>query len=231
MRGLPAPQLAIPAYFRPGPFWQQMQHATTTVGIAVVNPASGPGAMPDPDYATTIAAAHKAGIRVCGYVDTDRTARDIGAVQADIDHYFAWYPIGGIFLDQADTTATALPYYAALYRFIRARGADARIILNPGAATDERYMAVADVVVTFEDTWRSYVANYLPASWERRYAPTRFWHLVHSTQTKRQLRRAVSLSRKRGAGYLYVTSGTLPNPWDHLPDSSYWSAEQDALTN
>jgi hypothetical protein len=225
-----AQRLAIPAYFPPGPIWGQMQRAAPTVGIAVVNPASGPGAAANPAYVTAIAASREAGIRVCGYVDTDRTGRDLAAVQAEIARYCAWYPIGGIFLDQASTTTDALPYYAALHRFIQTKMDDACVILNPGTTTDERYMNVADILVMFEDTYRVYRTAYRGAGWEQNYPPERFWHLVHTTRTVRQLRHAVALSRKRHAGYVYVTPGALPNPWDRLPEWTSWPAEHDAIT-
>jgi hypothetical protein len=150
-------------------------------------------------------------------------------VQHDIDRYFAWYPIGGVFLDQASTTADALPYYAALHRFIRAKADDACVILNPGTTTDERYMNVADILVTFEDTYHVYRTGYRGAGWERNYPPERFWHLVHTTRTVRQMRHAIAISKKRRAGYVYVTPAALPNPWDRLPGSTCWPAERDAL--
>jgi hypothetical protein len=36
---------------------------------------------------------------------------------------------------------------------------------------------------------------------------------------------AVSLSKQRSAGWIYVTPDDLPNPWDTLPLDPYWSAE------
>jgi hypothetical protein len=36
---------------------------------------------------------------------------------------------------------------------------------------------------------------------------------------------AVQLSNQRGAGYVYVTPDTLPNPCDMLPTGAYWSSE------
>ena len=227
----PAKRLAIPAYFPPGPLWRRMQRATPAVGIAIVNPASGAGTEPDPAYAATIAASQAAGIRVCGYVDTDRTGRDLAAVQDEINRYFAWYPLDGIFLDQTSTSADALPYYAALAEFIRAKADDARVILNPGTATDECYINVADILVTFEDTYRVYTTEYCAASWQQHYPSGRFWHLIHTTRTIRQMHRVIALSTERGAGYVYVTPDALPNPWDHLPGRTYWPAEQRAIVD
>jgi hypothetical protein len=37
-------KLAIPAYFEPGPLWDQLGEGAPAVGIVVINPANGPGA-------------------------------------------------------------------------------------------------------------------------------------------------------------------------------------------
>src|SRR5262245_14750271 len=65
-----AQQIAVPAYFSPGPFWTQLNNSVPSVGIAVANVANGPGALTDPDVAGAIQAAHNAGIKVLGYVNT-----------------------------------------------------------------------------------------------------------------------------------------------------------------
>jgi hypothetical protein len=36
---------------------------------------------------------------------------------------------------------------------------------------------------------------------------------------------AVQLSKARNAGYVYVTSASLPNPYEVLPSGLYWSSE------
>ena len=221
-----APRLAIPAYFPPGAGWRALQRAAPAVALAVLNPASGPGATYDPAYAATIAATRAAGIALLGYVDTAYAARDSAAVRDEIARYTAWYGVTGIFLDQASIDPATLPYYAALAETVRAAGADARVILNPGTATDEAFTRVADILLTFEDTYAAYVAHYHPAVWEARYPPERFWHLIHTTRAIAQMRHAAALSRARGAGYRYITSATLPNPWGALPGRSYWKAEQ-----
>jgi hypothetical protein len=37
------------------------------------------------------------------------------------------------------------------------------------------------------------------------------------------MKNAVSLSKQRNAGWVYVTPDTMPNPWDTLPEEPYWS--------
>lgn len=47
--------------------------------------------------------------------------------------------------------------------------------------------------------------------------------LLYNTQTADQMRRQFSTAVERGAGYLFITSGDGPNPWDRLPP--YWDEE------
>jgi hypothetical protein len=57
------------------------------------------------------------------------------------------------------------------------------------------------------------------------YSPSHFWHIIYGTPTASAVAQAVQLSRQRGAGYVYVTPDTLPNPYDTLPTAGYWSSE------
>lgn len=218
--------LVVPAYFLPGNEWKRLARASPPVSIAIVNPDSGPGSVRDPTYVATVAESRDAGICVLGYVHTEWAARDLDAVYHEIDRYYAWYPIAGIFLDQTSINPDDLPYYAAIRQYLQAKDEHARMMVNPGEATDEGYLSVADIIVTFEDTYRVYTTAYRSASWETRYPPERFCHLVHTTRTQRDMRHAIALSSARGVGSIYVTPAALPNPWDRLPGRTYWANEQ-----
>jgi Spherulation-specific family 4 len=65
-----AQSMAVPAYFYPGPFWSQLDRAGSGVDVAVMNPNSGPGTGPDPQYVRAVRSAKAAGITVVGYVYT-----------------------------------------------------------------------------------------------------------------------------------------------------------------
>ena len=96
--------MAVPAYFSPGPFSTQMDHrAVPTLQLAVMNPASGPGSAPDPRYVSAARAAQSAGITVVGYVDTSHAGRSLSAVESDVNAYYRWYGVNGIFFDEAST--------------------------------------------------------------------------------------------------------------------------------
>ena len=221
--------IAVPAYFYPGPLWTQLQAAAPAVGLVVANPNSGPGVAADPNYAAAIAQSQTHGQRVIGYVHTSYGQRSQSDVLAEVDRYFAWYRVDGIFFDEASANCARQPYYAALRHAVRAHSAAALTVLNPGTQTAECYMAAADVIVTFEDTYAAYTHSYTAPRWVNSYAPERFWHIVHSTATTQQMQNAVRLSQQRRAGRIYVTNDVLPNPYDTLP-AAYWSAEVAQVT-
>lgn len=223
-------KMAVPSYFYPGAKWTQMEEAVPKVGVAIINPNSGPGASLDQAYADQVKKSQAAGLTVLGYVHTSYGSRDAATVKAEVDKYYSWYGVDGIFFDEVSTDCSmATSYYADLQAYVKAKTAPSMVIINPGTQTNECYMSVADIVVNFEGSYKSYVSNYSAPSWVSNYAPDRFWHLVYSASSTRALDRAMSLSKSRGAGWVYVTPDELPNPWDTLPTGSYWSQELSAL--
>jgi len=163
---------------------------------------------------------------VVGYVYTDYGSRSLAAAESDIDHYYSWYPdINGIFLDQASTNCANESYYAALNSYVKAKGGRGLTVLNPGTQTNQCYEPAADVLLTFEGSDSQYVNSYSAPSWVASYPASHFWHVVYATSRVSAMAQAVRLSKARNAGYVYVTSATLPNPYDLLPTGMYWSDE------
>jgi hypothetical protein len=106
--------------------------------------------------------------------------------------------------------------------------------MNPGTqSADSRcFMAVADILVTFEDTYLKYATSYTGYEWNFKYPSYRFWHIVHTaTDTDAMcqtvsMRQAVALSRQRNAGWVFITHRTLEtNPYSALPDEPCWGDE------
>ena len=221
--------MAVPAYFYPGSYWTQMDHAGSTLRIAVMNPNSGPGSAPDPNYVSAVHAAQAAGITVVGYVYTDWGARSLSAVEADVNAYYRMYGVNGIFFDQASTSCAYSSYYATLNAFVKAKGGTGRTILNPGTQTSQCYVSDADILLTFEGSYSQYVSSYSAPQWVSSYPPSHFWHIIYGAPNTSAVARAVQLSKQRGAGYVYVTADTLPNPYDTLPTGGYWSSELAAI--
>jgi hypothetical protein len=213
----------IPAYVPPDAI-VELVRASSRPRLVVINPANGPGAEAEPAYRFAVRAAWGTGARVLGYVSTSYGARPAADVAADIDRYTSWYGVDGIFLDEASHDVAHLRYYAALARHVHA--APHRIVvLNPGVVPAPEYFDVADVVVTFEGPYAGYGAavEAMP-DWVRDEPPERVAHLVYGA-SREQAMAAVRHPQK--AGYLYVTSGTMPDPWRTVP--SYLPAEERAL--
>ncbi|MFT4569799.1 MAG: hypothetical protein ACI8TX_000300 [Hyphomicrobiaceae bacterium] len=221
-------KIAIPAYFYPSypdPLWIQMEDAAPTVGLAVMNPANGPGVVADANYVAQIADTRAAGIAVLGYVYTSYTARSAAVVEADIDTFYSLYDIDGIFIDETSNNCADQAYYASLKAYVAGKDASAVTVINPGINTPECFINTADIILNFEGTWTNY-QSWTPSGWETGYDANRFWHLVHGTP-EGSVADAVLLSQQNNAGWVYVTPDGLPNPWDTLPSPSYWSTELD----
>jgi hypothetical protein len=221
--------VAVPAYFDPGRDWNELERENPPVALVVMNPDSGPGSASQASYVRAVAAAQAAGISVVGYVDTRFARRPLGSVEAQVDDYYRWYSVNGIFFDDASTSCSNEPYYAALNAYVKARGGSQATILNPGTWTNRCYTAAADILLTFEGSYRQYLHSYSAPAWVAQYPPTRFWQIVYAAPSVGAMRRAVGLSRRRGVGFLYVTPERLPNPYGGLPGGGYWRAELSEL--
>jgi hypothetical protein len=218
--------IAIPAYFFDNTSaYSAVISERPVVKVVVVNHGSGPGSTYSEVFAAALGRLHEANIDVFGYVLTNWTHRSTADVESDIRHWFAWYHVGGIFLDQAPQDCASVSYYAKLDAFVRSIDEHALVALNPAMLTSECYMTVADIVVAFEGSYTSYLSHYVAPAWEKKYADSRFWHLIFGAGTTAEMTRIVALSQTRHAGYVYVTPDSLPNPWDSLPNAQYWSLE------
>jgi Spherulation-specific family 4 len=213
----------IPAYLPPAAIVDVVRRPARPK-LIVVNPENGPGTEERADFRRAVRAAQKVGTRVLGYVPTDYGARPASEVAADIGHYASWYGVDGVFVDEASSDAAHLPYYAGIARDAR-RDGRRLVVLNAGVVPAPGYFDVADIVVTFEGPY----ANYAPSvegapAWVRRLAPGRIAHLVYAASRQQAL---AAIAHPGAAGYLYVTSGTLPDPWRALP--AYMHEEEEAL--
>jgi hypothetical protein len=220
-------KIAVPAYFEPGPDWDTLQNSTPAVALAVINPSNGPGSTFDPAYRQTVRQSQQAGILTLGYVATGYGQRNINTVRQEIQRHFTWYQVNGIFLDEGSPSCTKIDYYKSIYTYIKSLRPAARVVINPGINPAECYMQAADIILNFEDNAQAY-QNWLPATWVYKYPSQRFWHLVIGANST-QISEVIRLAKGRHAGWIYVTPDTLPNPWDTLPETTYWQEEQNAI--
>src|SRR4029077_15679404 len=97
----------------------------------------------------------------------------------------------------------------------------AKVMLNPGTNVPEGYAQIGDIINIFEGTPSAY-SSYIPPSWTANYARSKVAHLIYGASAS-SMTTVLAQSVSRGAGYIYITNDTLPNPWDTLP--SYWTTE------
>jgi hypothetical protein len=238
-RGISSPaqsRIAIPSYQDPGSAqwngWQAL--GSSSVGIMIVNLNNGDDLSYYPGVDRAIRNARKKGIFVVGYVYTGYGHRDPAIVRRRVDAVFRNYLVDGIFFDEVPTDCVAKNtfaganylYYQGLADHVRQSQSGGRIvILNPGTQpSDDCWMSIANILVTSESSsLADYVQNYQPESWFHRYPPERFWHIVYAVSSPAELNDVITLSLKRGAGWVYVTDRDDGNPYDQPP--SYWSLE------
>lgn len=209
--------LGVPAYFHPSvdpDAWERLSGAGRTVRFVVVNVHSGPGAVIDPAYPAVLESLRAARVRMVGYVDTDYGRRPVNDVVEEAALWVARYGVHGVFLDQVSGEFAHLQYYAACALGARAAGAQF-VVVNPGSDCDRGFADLANVIVTFEGTWRSYL-EYLPQPWMWGMPAERFCHLVHDVPLK-AVRRSLHLAASRHAGTAFFSTGRGANPWDRFP--------------
>ena len=224
-------RMAIPSYFGPGALWTKLGAAAPRVGVAIVNSNSGPGTAVRADYVSQVKATQARGVLVLGYIHTSYGKRPLSEVQSEIALYRQWYGVNGIFFDEVTNDDAGLSYYLQCQALARAGHPRAFVVINPGTPVTEGYMRAADVVLTFESDYSNYLKRTPDAPWVAKYPARRFYHLVYAVPTAAAMRNAVALSKKRNAGWVYVTPDDLPNPWDTLPDGAYWTGELAALAH
>jgi hypothetical protein len=202
----------IPAYLPPNRI-VELVRGSPRPRTVVINPHNGPGLQEHEAYRKAVSEVRRAGTRVLGYVRTAYGTRPPSEVTGDVDRYRSWYGVDGIFLDEASPDVALVPYYAALAQHVRA-GAGRTVVLNPGVVPAREYFGVADVVVTFEGAAAGYAtaASAMP-DWLRREPRDHVAHLIYGASRDQALS-AIGAGR---AGYIYATSGLMPNPWRTLP--------------
>jgi hypothetical protein len=226
-----AQHIAVPAYFDPctssGCNWVMLDNAIPTANIAVINPDSGPGSSSQASYVTQTKTTQGLGGIVIGYVDTQFAARSSSAVTAEIDQYYQWYNVDGIFFDDGANSCNNLSYYQTLNNYVKAKGGKGLTVVNYGTNAPECLAAASDILIEFEDVYSNY-SKWKQTGWEGAYPASHFWHIIYDAP-QGSLAAAISTSQKQNVGYVYVTSLTLPNPYLNLPASSYWTSEVAAV--
>ncbi|WP_367047032.1 spherulation-specific family 4 protein [Streptomyces sp. Je 1-332] len=213
--------LLVPLYVHPAvdpAAWQALVAAAPQLYGVVLNVADGPGAAPDPAFAAASRTLRDAGVRVLGYVDTAYGERPLDAVTDELDRHRAWYGVDGCFLDQVASGRRELRDCRRMVRALRGRGADT-VVLNPGVHPAPGYARAADLLVTFEGHWTTYLGSFAAPSWTARHPPEHFCHLVYGVPPA-LARLAGRTAVQRGAGVHCAVPGAGPNPWTQPPPAA-----------
>lgn len=219
----PTVRLAVPIDADSPAVWSKAIAGAPSVGIIILNLANGPGQEVEATYARLVGEAQAHGISVLGYVYTRWADGNVSIQQAEawIDHYYSWYHVDGIMLDEANNTCDAVPlhFYETLYNYVKAEPGPTTVMLNPGVATGECYGAISDVLLTFENDYLAYAVGYVSSSWTAGFPASHFFHVVFDVPTVADMQSAVSTAVLRGAGWVYVTNlnDSNGNPYSTLP--------------
>jgi hypothetical protein len=218
----------VPAFFYASGIWQQAADTKPVPSYMILDiSGTGAGSGPVAHFQSIVKQERAAGVTILGYSSVGYALqRPLSQVEKDVRHYKAWYGVTDIFLDEVRGIGSQLPYYRKLADYIRTVNPGSSIWINPGNYPDPSYMSVSNVVMAFEGPYKYYHDAIVP-SWAFDYSPDRFANTIYATRGS-QVASALSLSRSRNAGYVYVTDGTGANPYSGLP--SYWSTEDSDVT-
>ncbi|HEX2557746.1 MAG TPA: spherulation-specific family 4 protein, partial [Nitrososphaera sp.] len=132
--------------------WSDIIHAKKenpgTKITVIVNPSSGPGSR-DSHWASVVNDLQDAGILVVGYIATSYAGRSIDSIKDDIDKYYDWYGVNGIFLDEVSPSDAS--YYKSLRHYAEKPTGTQDVILNPGAPVPLSYANAGDVIIVYEN--------------------------------------------------------------------------------
>jgi hypothetical protein len=211
----PSTGVIVPLYFTAGSQWDgviQAKEAYPSVPIVgIINVANGPGTASNSSYVTLTQQLESAGVVVLGYVYTSYGARNASSVESDISDYASWYNVDGVFLDQMAYQPGEEGYYSNLTSYSKSLGLT-MVVGNPGVDPAPSYVGTVDTIVTYEGS--GFPNPQAMAGWNSDYAKTDWAVLAYNVDT---LSNACVDSESNHVGYLYVTNGVYPYPWNSLP--------------
>lgn len=204
-------RLALPWYVHPAEApqeWAWLASQRRKVSFAVVNVHNGPGRDDDEYYPDAMAGLRR--IRTLGYVPVGYGSRPVADVAHDIGSWQRLYGVDGIMLDELPSAARSLARCAQYAAAARAAGVTF-LAGNPGTFPSPAHLNLFDVTCVFEGTAADYEDFEHPA-WARQVPPNQLWHLVYDCDPGQTAGIRLT-ARRRGAGHVFATDRSLPNPW------------------
>lgn len=212
--------LWIPAFFGPGASWNKVVASYPATKIVTANVNNGPGSSVDSSWASAIAQAKAAGIRVAGYVNTGHGSISPATVKAEIDQWKSLYNVTDIMFDNAWAPASFIPYYQDLTNYVH-QTPGAIDQLGAGDVVDEGYMQAGDVIDMFEGSYTKY-QTWHTASWVSKYPATRFKVDIYGIPGSSALQSLFNKLSQDNFGYMELTDST--NPWRELGSDTFFNA-------
>jgi chitodextrinase len=232
--------------------FQRLAQNGPTNDLVVINGSQSMPETPfNSKWAEAIKKVHDSGRKTLLYVDSGYYGFDFGQpqgphktrggstavadwtaqIKSDIDGWYSMYGsygVDGIFIDQIISSCGPNNLYVNLYNairdYIRTKGINTYIVMNPGESPEQCYENTADTIMSMERDIDTYMNNYTPPAWQKNHPnPKKFWHAIYATPAL-DMKAVVTRSKENNAGYVYVTDRPLiPFPWDTL--ASYWDDE------
>ena len=179
--------------------------------VAIMNPASGPGESPDPNYVAWMARLRKAGVTLLGYVTTSYGMKEASRVNQEVDRWVSWYRPDGIFYDEMAYETGHESYYRELDRYAKGKGLGLTVG-NPGTEVREGYVGSLDVIILYENAGLPELE--LLEGWHAPHGRGRWGILPYGVPA---VDRGYLREASRRVAYLYMTDRGLPDPWDLPP--------------
>jgi hypothetical protein len=104
------------------------------------------------------------------------------------------------------------------------------VVLNPGTEADQAYLEAASCLLLFEnDQASASLLDWQPPAWVSPQQAGQVAVLAYHLADEAAMGAVLAKALGAGAGWIYLTDDTLPNPWDTLP--AFWEAQVRALTH
>lgn len=227
--GVYVPLYDYPLLDSPQGMWNELARAKAAhpaVPFAVtINPWSGPGIWPDPNYAAGTSMLRQAGVDyVLGYLPTMYATQPPGLSLAElkvmVDRYRSWYPdVNGLMLDEVNSGAAQLPFYTELVSYARSQGME-YIVANPGTSVDRAHITdgIFDNVMIFENKVLPTVDQLQANTHYPDYPPETFSFTARNVPS---LDPGYVYDAKEYVGFMYITDDVEDsfdtNPYNRLP--------------
>jgi hypothetical protein len=203
--------------------------------IVVINPQGGPGNSANPDFTIVVKNMQSAGITVLGYVTTSWGTRTVASIEADMLAYHSWYGVNGTYLDEMPNWNYNSPtgvyyysgpdgefvpaYFATLTQYGKSLGMT-KVTGNSGADVPRDFIGSVNTIGIFENQFLPSLSPFAGwtslaglGGWHSGYDKSNFMFFSYAVPS---LDPMYVLGASDYVGYLYITSGTQPQPYDTL---------------